>query len=129
MPGYFCLWAIKYPNFTVGHHGVFCGFCYSVGRILDGFKLKLHRDIFPLFLLDPALGSGVWRVTLDSQDAGGPYTIMASSKVGNTTSSVSLEDVLFGDVWVCSGQSNMEFTVTQVILWSCLLQHCRLYRC
>ena len=53
-------------------------------------------------------------MTLDSQDAGGPHSIMATSKVDNTTASISLNDVLFGDVWVCSGQSNMAFTVTQV---------------
>ena len=29
--------------------------------------------------------------------------------------SVTLEDVLFGDVWVCSGQSNMEQPISEVI--------------
>ncbi len=41
----------------------------------------------------------------------GPYTITATSE---KYSSISLSDVLFGDVWVCSGQSNMQFTVPQV---------------
>ena len=59
-------------------------------------------------------GNGVWTVTLDAQDAGGPYTITAMSKMGTSTISVLLEDVLFGDVWICSGQSNMQFTVHQV---------------
>lgn len=36
-----------------------------------------------------------------------PYTITATSGSG----SISLKNVLFGDVWVCGGQSNMVFTV------------------
>ena len=35
--------------------------------------------------------------------------------VDDVTETIALEDVLFGDVWVCSGQSNMAFTVSQVI--------------
>ncbi len=41
----------------------------------------------------------------------GPYTVTASSQKYPT---ISLTDVLFGDVWLCSGQSNMQFTVPQV---------------
>ncbi|XP_060070507.1 sialate O-acetylesterase-like [Ylistrum balloti] len=37
----------------------------------------------------------------------GPYTLSAKSSEGTIT----LHDVMFGDVWVCSGQSNMEFGV------------------
>ena len=56
----------------------------------------------------------MWLVKLDAQDAGGPYTIKATSKVDTKTLEILLEDVLFGDVWICSGQSNMQFTVHQV---------------
>lgn len=94
----------------------FSAMVWGFGEIGQPVDVRLGSEVHTTKVVeDPALGSGVWRVTLDSQDAGGPYTIMASSKVGNTTTSVSLEDVLFGDVWVCSGQSNMEFTVTQVV--------------
>ena len=52
-----------------------------------------------------------WRVTLPPTTDIGPYVITAKSqKYGN----ISLSDVLFGDVWICSGQSNMQFTVPQV---------------
>ena len=48
---------------------------------------------------------------LPATEAGGPYTITATSqKHGSAT----LQDVLFGDVWICSGQSNMHFTVPMV---------------
>ena len=60
-------------------------------------------------------GLGWWKVTLEAQSAGGPFDIAALSKVGNTSLAITLHDVLFGDVWLCSGQSNMQFTVSQVM--------------
>ena len=64
---------------------------------------------------------GIWKVALDSQGAGGPHTITATSVVDDVAETITLKDVLFGDVWVCSGQSNMAFTVSQVI--TCLVMH------
>ena len=51
-----------------------------------------------------------WMVSLDPMEAGGPHVITATA--GNV--SITLNDVLFGDVWICSGQSNMQFTVPSV---------------
>lgn len=56
--------------------------------------------------------TGIWRTTLNPVEAGGPYILTASQSP--TNSSVTLTDVLFGDIWLCSGQSNMAFTVGQV---------------
>lgn len=53
---------------------------------------------------------GMWTALLPAQSAGGPYTLEIQS--GDTSS--TLQDVLFGDVWVCSGQSNMAFAVSRV---------------
>ncbi|KAF4091770.1 hypothetical protein AMELA_G00040650 [Ameiurus melas] len=53
---------------------------------------------------------GIWKVTLDPVLAGGPYNLAAVQK-GNK---IVLTDVLFGDVWLCGGQSNMAFTLGQV---------------
>ncbi|MDI9238435.1 sialate O-acetylesterase [Lysobacter sp. LF1] len=50
---------------------------------------------------------GRWTATLPALKAGGPYTLTASAT--GTTQTVS--DVLVGDVWLCSGQSNMELQV------------------
>lgn len=47
---------------------------------------------------------------LDPVQAGGPYNLTAVQK-GNK---IVLTDVLFGDVWLCGGQSNMAFTLGQV---------------
>ncbi|XP_061537464.1 sialate O-acetylesterase isoform X1 [Phycodurus eques] len=53
---------------------------------------------------------GIWRVTLDPIEAGGPYNVTAALE----NSSATLTDVLFGDVWLCSGQSNMYFKTSQI---------------
>ncbi|MEO9132037.1 MAG: sialate O-acetylesterase [Sphingomonas sp.] len=50
-------------------------------------------------------GSGRWRVTLPKMAAGGAYTLTASTGGATTT----LNDIAVGDVYLCSGQSNMEF--------------------
>lgn len=49
---------------------------------------------------------GNWQVVLPATAVGGPYTLKV---VGSNT--VELTDILFGEVWVCSGQSNMGWTV------------------
>lgn len=46
-----------------------------------------------------------WKVMLTTPSAGGPYTI--TIKGYNT---ITLEDVMVGEVWLCSGQSNMEMS-------------------
>lgn len=49
---------------------------------------------------------GKWKLQLASETAGGPYALTVKGK--NT---LVLNNVLVGDVWICSGQSNMEWTV------------------
>lgn len=48
---------------------------------------------------------GKWSVTLSPLKAGGPYTLVVSSGKQKLT----YGNVLAGEVWLCSGQSNMEF--------------------
>ncbi|NXF75470.1 SIAE acetylesterase, partial [Sclerurus mexicanus] len=54
--------------------------------------------------------SGTWTTVMDPMDQGGPYTLMAEQGLENVT----LQDIYFGDVWLCSGQSNMAMMVLQV---------------
>ena len=54
---------------------------------------------------------GRWRVCLPSMKAGGPYTLLIE---GSDNSKQVLTDVMIGDVWLCSGQSNMETTLERV---------------
>ncbi len=48
--------------------------------------------------------NGEWTITLAPVAAGGPYDMVITGK-----NSIRLKDILMGDVWVCSGQSNMEW--------------------
>jgi sialate O-acetylesterase len=52
---------------------------------------------------------GRWTARLGPFDAGGPFTLTVKGP-----QSVTLNDVLVGDVWLASGQSNMEMGITQV---------------
>jgi sialate O-acetylesterase len=51
--------------------------------------------------------TGRWRIALATPGAGGPHTLQVS---GGTT--ITLSDVLVGEVWLGSGQSNMEMSVS-----------------
>ena len=46
---------------------------------------------------------GKWIVSIPTPSAGGPYKITISG-----SENIELENVLIGEVWLCSGQSNME---------------------
>ena len=54
--------------------------------------------------------NGKWQVKLDPQPAGGPYDLKVTGR-----DSLVLHDVLVGEVWICSGQSNMEFELRQAM--------------
>ena len=51
--------------------------------------------------------SGRWALKLPTGEAGGPYTVTVSDG-----EPLVLDNVLVGEVWVCSGQSNMEMPVS-----------------
>jgi len=51
---------------------------------------------------------GKWSVTLTECQAGGPLTLVAKGK-----NAVQVADVLVGEVWLCSGQSNMAMSVSR----------------
>lgn len=48
---------------------------------------------------------GKWQINIDTPKAGGPYQILIKSP----KDSINIKDVLVGEVWLCSGQSNMVF--------------------
>jgi sialate O-acetylesterase len=52
---------------------------------------------------------GTWTISLPKIDAGGPYEMTIAG-----SSIVTLQDILVGDVWLCSGQSNMELPLRRV---------------
>ena len=50
---------------------------------------------------------GRWTVTLPPQPAGGPYIMEVNE--------ISIRDILVGDVWLCSGQSNQETPIHRLV--------------
>ncbi|MFY9153555.1 MAG: sialate O-acetylesterase [Prolixibacteraceae bacterium] len=52
---------------------------------------------------------GKWLITLPEQKAGGPFDLEIKA-----SNQIVLKDILFGDVWLCSGQSNMETPMSRV---------------
>ncbi|MEX1049756.1 MAG: sialate O-acetylesterase [Akkermansiaceae bacterium] len=71
------------------------------GTARDGEKVTVELN--DQKVITTAAG-GKWSVKLKPQAAGGPFTLKIS---GDNV--VTIENVLVGEVWVCSGQSNMQF--------------------
>lgn len=57
-------------------------------------------------VLTKADNAARWRASIKTTKAGGPYTLTILG-----TSKVVLQNVMLGEVWLCSGQSNMEWSV------------------
>lgn len=55
-----------------------------------------------------ANNAGEWQVKLPEQEYGGPYKLIVQGK--NT---IELKNIMIGEVWICSGQSNMQWRVDQ----------------
>lgn len=53
--------------------------------------------------------NGKWSVTLQKLEAGGPYCMEIEG-----SKKIVLHDILIGDVWICSGQSNMQLPMERV---------------
>ena len=51
---------------------------------------------------------GRWSIELPPQPAGGPHIVSIAGQ-----STITLQDVWFGEVWLASGQSNMEWPLAQ----------------
>jgi len=62
--------------------------------------------------------NGFWSVKMAAEQAGGPYQLTIKAK--NT---IQINDVLVGEVWLCSGQSNMEFPVGKTGGWQSGVQN------
>lgn len=56
------------------------------------------------------LSDSTWRALLKTPDAGGPFQITIKGK-----NEVIIDDVLSGEVWLCSGQSNMDFHFSKLL--------------
>jgi len=52
---------------------------------------------------------GSWKIMLKTGDGGGPYTLTLKGK-----NEITIQNILLGEVWLCSGQSNMEFPTSRI---------------
>ncbi len=57
---------------------------------------------------------GKWMVKLKPLPVGGPYTLTVKDNGKGSDAAQTFENVLVGDVWICSGQSNMEMGIGNV---------------
>lgn len=58
--------------------------------------------------------NGKWSVTLDPLQAGGPYELTVEASKAPAAQKLTYKNVLVGEVWLCSGQSNMAFRVDEL---------------
>ena len=82
-------------------------------------NVSFGEEDYPTKVLKTPAGIWAWKVTLKPHCAGGPHTITAYQINGTNTETRNITDVLFGDVWVCGGQSNMAMTVSMVSIICC----------
>lgn len=78
------------------------------GKAIPGGKVSVEPSWDGITRTTRADDQGCWKISVPTGDAGGPYSISFSD---SKKSSVTVSDVLLGEVWVCSGQSNMEMPV------------------
>lgn len=74
--------------------------------VREKVKLSINNQSF-----ETTTGSnGKWQVYLPAQKAGGPFDMEISA-----SNQIRLKNILFGDVWLCSGQSNMEYPMSRLV--------------
>ena len=76
------------------------------GTADDGEKVTVE---FGGQMVSTTARAGKWRVDLQPLQAGGPFEMKITGK-----NAVTIKDLLVGEVWVCSGQSNMEWTLGKI---------------
>lgn len=75
------------------------------GWATAGAAVTLEASWTAKTLTTRADAAGRWQAVLETPKAGGPHQIVVQSEAQE----IELEDVLTGEVWVCSGQSNMQW--------------------
>lgn len=90
---------------TLGNHMVFQRHVVNKLKGKSSAGQKIHVKFNSKTFNTIASDLGIWEVEIPAQSAGGPYTI----DITTSKEIISLSDVLFGDVYLSSGQSNMAF--------------------
>jgi sialate O-acetylesterase len=77
------------------------------GTATPGHKISVFAS-WNVKAMSTAGKDGKWSVTLPAPEAGGPYSIAIAGR----DTSINIENILSGEVWFCSGQSNMEMPLS-----------------
>ena len=77
------------------------------GWASEGEMISVH--FIKTTLTATADNKGNWSIVLPKLDAGGPYNMEIDA-----SNSITIHDIMIGDVWLCSGQSNMELAMARV---------------
>lgn len=56
--------------------------------------------------ISTTVSNGKWKIVLDTMNYGGPYKMVVQG-----ANIITLQDIYVGEVWLCSGQSNMEYSL------------------
>jgi sialate O-acetylesterase len=75
------------------------------GWTLPGRTVYIKPGWLPDTVKTVAAGTSKWKINLPTTKAGGPYSITVISE----KDTVRINDVMMGEVWICSGQSNMHW--------------------
>jgi sialate O-acetylesterase len=75
--------------------------------IRENISINFHDSTYRTTAND----SGAWQIRPSKQKAGGPYSMTLTA-----SDTIIVKDIFIGDVWVCSGQSNMELPMKSVRL-------------
>lgn len=70
-----------------------------------GAKVKVKASWLPKAIETTTNGNGQWKIDLQTTKAGGPYSIQLESN----SETITLNNLLMGEIWLCSGQSNMQW--------------------
>jgi len=76
------------------------------GRVGEKITVKFHNQTLATQVDD----LGEWETWLHPEQAGGPYSLTVSGDA--TAHPIVRKDILLGDVWLASGQSNMQFPLS-----------------
>jgi sialate O-acetylesterase len=77
------------------------------GWASPGEHIEIHFNNQVYKTISDAAGN--WKVIINPTGAGGPYEMVINGR-----NEVRLKEILMGDVWLCSGQSNMELSMQRV---------------
>ncbi len=81
------------------------------GWAKTGEAVLIRADWADADITTKADNQGTWKLTFKTPGAGGPYSIHIKGY-----NELTLKNVLIGEVWVCSGQSNMEWSAQSGII-------------